>query len=207
MRRMTARTKLALALTGATAIATAATTTAYAWDDDSVTTRTWWGHEAPTLDRTAPVNAEVFARYVDAKLDKVEALAATLSGRVGTMRYEEAKAWLAKVTRTRQVLDAVNGAEYAERVAALDARLASLQDQLTSRIAELRARLAAVKEAARAAERARRAAALAAAVKATDTKVLGDRFDRDHECDGRWDGWGDGDWRDGDWYDGDRDGR
>lgn len=185
MRRLTARTKLALALTGATAIATAATTTAYAWDDDAVTTRTWWGHEAPTLERTAPVNAEVFAVYIDAKLDKVEAFAASLSGRAATMRYEEAKAWLAKVTWTRQALGAVDGAAFAERVAALDARLASLQSQLRTRIATLRAQLAAAREAALQAARARRAALLAAAVKA-DTKVLGER---DHECDGFHDGW------------------
>jgi hypothetical protein len=150
MRAITSGTRLALTLTGATVLATAATTTAYACDTRDLTP-TVSGLQATSLDLRTPLNPEVYRAFLDAKLDRVATYVDALRAKVaaipagtvltGDARFA-AKARLAKTAYLTRLLDAIpdsgtyapSAAERAQ-VAAIEADLAAIASRLTALLA------------------------------------------------------------------------
>ena len=199
MRRMTTRSVL-VTLAGASAITTAATSTAYA-----CTTTDWATKvsalQATTLDHATPFNADVYHAYLDKRLDGLEAMANALAAKAAGIPSDTvlrgrardvAKAWLAKVTWLDAKLDAIPDSGAFAPTAAENAQIESIQDDLGSIAAKVKALLANAP----------------AVVKPTTVKpvvearklTFRDRFHRDtrwdgtrtwwdgHHCDGRHDG-------------------
>ena len=201
-------TKLAVAIAGATALTTAATVTAYAHDDHTTTTTTW---QAPLLDRRVPLNADVYGEFLDAKLDALAAYANAARAKVAAIPADTvlvgkarwvAKARLAKAARLSALLDAIPDTGAYAPTAAQQAQIAAIQADLEAIVARLKTLLAnkPVVVAPVAISPVKEARSLREA-----TKVLADRWTRDHDCDRHWGDW-DGD-RDGSRWDGwDRDG-
>jgi hypothetical protein len=178
-------------LAGASAIATTATSTAYA-----CTTTDWSAKvsslQASTLDHTTPLNPDVYRAYLDKRLDGLEAAADVIAAKVAAVpsdtvlrgrARDTAKAWLAKVTWLNARLDAVPDSGTLAATAAENAQIENIQDDLTAIAAKIKALLANAP----------------AVVKPTTVKPIAevrrislrDRFRRDFRWDGtRW--WGDG---------------
>jgi hypothetical protein len=191
MRQLTGGTKLALTLTGATAIATMATSTAFAndahWTEPSL-------FQATTLDLRVPLNPDVFHAFLDAKLDRVEAAMNALRAKVSAipsttvltgMERRAAKARLAKAAFLGHVLDNLPDSGLYAPTATEAAQIARIQAALDAIVAKLKTLLANVP-----------------AVTPTTTTLVTKSLDprtalallgtRDHVCDGHWDGWHDG---------------
>jgi hypothetical protein len=186
-------TSLAVTLAGAAALTAAttatATTTANAHDDQPFT-HTW---QAPTLDHSVPLNADVYRAFLDAKLDKLAAYVAATRARVAAIDSDEvltglerrvAKSKIAKARRLGAFLGALptTGAyapTAAERatVAAIKADLAAIVGKLTALLAN---------------EPVVTPVTTTVAKRTTTVEAT-----RDHVCDGRhdgyrtWDGWRD----------------
>jgi hypothetical protein len=184
MRAMTNGTRLALTLTGATALATAATTTAYACDarDLAPTTTTL---QASALDLRTPLNADVYHAFLDAKLDRVQTYVDALRAKVaavpnttvlaGAQRWT-AKAELAKVTYLSRLLDAIPDSGTYAATAAEQAQVSAIETALAAVKAKLVALLA-------------NAPAVAAPTQTRlATRTIAVKDLRTHVCDGHWDG-------------------
>ncbi len=191
MRRMTSGTRLALTLTGATALATAATSTAFANDSHDVTPSPI---QAVALDLRTPLNPAVYHAFLDAKLDRIEAAMNALHAKVSAipsttvltgMERRAAKARLAKAAFLSNVLDALPDSGLYAPTAVEAAQVARIQAALDTIVAKLKAVLANVPVAT-----------------PTTTTISDSSLDPakalrllgfgDHVCDGRWDGWRDG---------------
>jgi hypothetical protein len=186
MRAMRNGTRLALTLTGATALATAATTTAYACDardarDISLATTV----QASALDLRTPLNADVYHAFLDAKLDRVRTYVDALRAKVaaipggtvltGAARWD-AKAKLAKLTYLSRLLDAIPDSGTYAATAAEQAQVAAVEAD----VAAVRAKLVALLG---------NAPAVATPTQTRlVTKTVGVRDLRSHVCDGHWDG-------------------
>jgi hypothetical protein len=206
MRQLSNGTTLAIIVTGATALATAATQTAYAHDGVTFNVSPY---EATTLDHEVPLSAEVYHEFFDARLDVVEAKAAALKNTVAAIPSDTvlngaermaAKARLAKVSYLARVLanlpDSGAFAPTATEATQI-ARIRAMLDAIAAKLKTLLANAPAV--------------VTPTTVKPL-AKTLGLRdlslFDGHHcdghwgDRDGRWDGWRyDGSrWRDFRWH-------
>lgn len=179
-------------LVGVTALTMPISVAAYAHDSVTTTTTTF---EAPALDFRTPLNTEVYRAFLDAKLDKLAALADATRAKVaaipgdtvlrGTAR-KVAKLRMARAARLSAILDAIPTTGAFAPTAAERARIAAIQADLDAIVAKLKMLLANEPTAV---------TPTTTAVKpAEDLKVFGTWFG--HDCDGRHDGTGDWDgWR------------
>jgi len=190
MRRMTTRAVL-VTLAGASAIATTATSTAYA-----CTTTDWSTKVSPfqatTMDHTTPLNPDVYHAYLDKRLDGLEAMANAVAAKVAAVPNDTvlrgkarlvAKEWLARVTWLNAKLDAVPDSGTFAPSAAENAQIENIQDDLSSIAAKIKALLAN--------EPAVVTPTTVKPIAAVKRITLRDRFQRDFRWDGtRW--WWDG---------------
>lgn len=186
MRAITNGTRLALTLTGATALATAATTTAYATGTNGLAPATTT-LQASTLDLRTPLNADVYRAFLDAKLDRVATYVNAIQAKVaaipagtvlvGAERYA-AKAKLAKAAYLSRLLDAIPDSGTYAPTTAERATIAAIQADLAAITAKVKALLA--NQPAVVTPTMTKVAARTVAVKDLS---LGR-----HVCDGHWDG-------------------
>jgi hypothetical protein len=143
-------TSLALTLTGATVLATAATTTAYACDTRDLAPAVS-ELQATSPDLRTPLNPDVYRAFLDAKLDRVATYVAALRAKVaaipaGTVLTGAdrvaATAELAKTAYLTRPLDAIpDSGTYAPtaaeraRLAAIEADVAAIASRLTALLA------------------------------------------------------------------------
>jgi hypothetical protein len=202
MRAITNGTRLALTLTGATALATAATTTAYATGNDGLAPATTT-LQASTLDLHTPLNADVYRAFLDAKLARVASYVNAIQAKVaaipsdtvlvGSARFA-AKAKLAKAAYLSRLLDAIPDSGTYAPTAAERATIAAIQADLAAITAKVKALLA--NQPAVVTPTMTKVAARTVAVK--------DLSLRRHVCDGHWgdwdrDGWSSDRWNHDGW--------
>jgi len=191
MRRVTSGTTLALTLTGATALATASMSTAYAYDVHNFTPPS--SLQASTLDFRVPLNADVYHAFLDAKLDRLGTYVDALRAKVaaipsGTVLVGEArfvaKHRLAKAASLSQLLAAIPASGQFAPTSAELAQIAGIRADLSAIVTKLKALLA-----------NRPAAVTPTTFKSAVARTL---FTKDHVCDGhfgtrydgtRWSGW------------------